>query len=308
MRIPTAAQLKVLKALQNQSVEVSAMLAEATLGQQRTGQSPPQSWYEEFHHRSVLREELTNAAHASGLPRAWTSHVRDRGDRGVRYRADLYLRTPEPIEWDRILTDLDADVQRIRGWAALDVAYQSSRAESDTAGMSRNLHTLRSRTAGVANLLGLTAEQGHRLWGTVDDWAQVSAESFEGVALEGIAQRWHHAARTDTTSYGLQATALARAGIRTDSAAALSSPTEFRDRIAAAFTAPQLLFRAAGNTGNDIEAAIGATNLSYNLDHPNAADTDAPLFSDQNLSHAFDPELVGAEHVVATPHWQEPGL
>ncbi|MGV9822957.1 hypothetical protein [Nocardia xishanensis] len=303
MRAPTRAQVKVLKALQNQSVLVGAMLATATEHQQQTGQRPPRSWYAEFHDRAVARDALAEAAFAGGVPREWIDHVRERGGRGVGWRAELYLRTPEPVDWDRVLTHLNADVQRLREWTALHASGRPDGAGNPpglATGMARNLHVLWARTTGVANLLGLTASHGRELWGSIEDWVAESAATLDGLPAEGVAQRWQQAARTDTTSYALQATALTEAGIATGTSPAMPSHADIAAPTRAVLTVAQPLFRAA--PGADIEATIEAASLTYDSE----PDTTSAVFSDPAATHAWSPELVEATEIVMAPQWQEP--
>ncbi|MFX0574666.1 hypothetical protein [Nocardia nepalensis] len=283
MIAPTRAQVKVLKTLQNQTVFLNAMVAEATQAQQQSGQRPPPSWFEDYHHRAVVREELTNAAHAGGVPRAWIDHVRERGDRGLTWRADLYLRTPAALDWDPILGTLTTDAQRLCEWSALEVAYGPIGPATDPGvafDFDRNLAALRARTAGIANLLGLTAEQGHELWGATSDWAQAGVAMLDGVPVDGLVQRWRAAAHTDIGAYGLQAAALASAGITIDSAAALPPPEELASAIGAMYVPPHTLFRSAATTGHDINAAIGAANLTYSADAAGRTGIEPAVFSD----------------------------
>ncbi|WP_406279360.1 hypothetical protein OH799_11850 [Nocardia sp. NBC_00881] len=307
MKAPTRAQVKVLKSLQNRSVIVTSMLAEATRHQQQTGHRPPQSWYENFHDHAILREELTNATHAAGVPRAWIDHVRERGQRGVSWRADLYLRTPDAVDWNQVLSSLDVDVQRLREWTALAAAYGpiGARAEiSVAAGFDRNLRVLRSRTAGVANLLGLSVEQGDQLWGTESDWVAAGMAMVDGVPVEGVAQRWRQAARTDTRVYALQATALADAGIAIDTAVALPSHEQLGPPISAALTPLQPLFQSAATPGEEIETAIGAANLTDNADTDAEIAIGAPTFSDAPGTDPWTSYPSPSDVPAAPPIWQ----
>ncbi|MFF0528691.1 hypothetical protein ACFYT3_09890 [Nocardia amikacinitolerans] len=272
-------QVKVLENVQNQSVLLRALHATATEHQQRTGQRPRPSWYAEFHHHSVAREALSEAPLAAAVPRAWIDHVRERGERGITWHPDLYLRAPEPIEWDRILDGLDRDVQRLREWTALAAAHPQP-GNTHEAGLDANLHALHTRTVGVANLFGLTTGQGRQLWGTAQDWVQASVAMLDGVSAEGIAQPWQHAVRTDTSSYALQATALAEAGIPIDTAAALPRLETLRARVGAAVQPPQPLFQPARSAAEQIEAAVDAANLTYSAEFGLESAAAPPVFSD----------------------------
>ncbi|MEU2032567.1 hypothetical protein [Nocardia amamiensis] len=144
-----------------------------------------------------------------------------------------------------------------RGYRQINPATETGVATD----FDRTLRALRTRTAGVANLLGLTAEQAQQLWGTTSDWVQAGHTTLDGVPAERLVQRWQAAAHTDNSAYALQATALAAAGITIDTAAALPAHEDLAPRLGAALTLPQPLFRSAA-TGADIDTAISAANLT----------------------------------------------
>ncbi|MFI5540712.1 hypothetical protein ACIA5H_30395 [Nocardia sp. NPDC051900] len=294
MRAPTREQAAVLKALQNQTVFLNRMVATATERQHKTGQNPPQSWYEDYQGRAILREALIDAAHAGGAPRVWIEHVRERGDRGTHWRADLYLREPEPTDWGRVLGDLYADVQRLGAWTALHAAYEQITPNSDTttiAEVEANLRAMRYRTAGVANLLGLTREEGRALWDDAGEWADAAIMSVDGLLAEQVVQRWQQIARVDTSSYALQATALNNAGIRIDTAAALCTHEELVTAITEGLTLPPALFKSAGTTGTDIDAAVDAAIRPGAAVHDTETDPLTALFSHAASTQAwvYDP-------------------
>ncbi|WP_433620927.1 hypothetical protein [Nocardia sp. CA-120079] len=303
MITPTRSQVQVLRSLQTQSMIVTTMLAEAAQYEQHSGQRPPPSWFEVFHNRATLREALSDAAVAGGVPRAWVDHVRERGNRAMRWNPDLYLRTPEPLNWDEILGGLDAHVQRLREWTAL-AAYSPIATPAEDAASARfddNLRALRARTAGVANLLGIDAQQAHELWGTEADWVATGVAMLDGVSVEGLAQRWHHVARTDTRSDALQARALAEAGIAIDTAVALPSHEALHSAIGAALTPPTPLFLSAATPGADIDAAVDAANPTWSADAETVMDT--PIFSDSAGSEPWSAAQIDV--AAATPMWRE---
>ncbi|WP_249645239.1 hypothetical protein [Nocardia sputi] len=309
MRAPTRAQAAVLKALQNQTVFLNRMVANATERQQQTGQTPPQSWYEDYQGRALVREALIDAASAGGVPRVWIEHVRERGDRGTHWRADLYLRTPEPADWDRVLGDLSADVHQLREWTAVHTANDRINPASDAttvAEVEGNLHALRSRTAAVANLLGLTSEEGHDLWGNTEEWAHAALASVDGLPAEQVIQRWQQIARTDTRSYALQAIALNNAGIPTATAAALCDHDELVHAITTGLTLPPPLFRSADTTGADIDAAVDAAIPTGAAVHDTETDRATAVFSHAVGTEAWvndpttDPE-------IGVPEFSSPG-
>ncbi|WP_327100309.1 hypothetical protein OIE68_16965 [Nocardia vinacea] len=304
MITPTRPQVQVLRSLQIQSVIVTTMLAEAAQYEQHSGQRPPPSWFEVFHNRATLREALSDVALAGGVPRAWVDHVRERGDRAMRWNPDLYLRTPEPLNWDEILGGLDTQVQRLREWTALSAAYSPIAARTEDGSSARfdhNLQVLRARTAGVANLLGVNTEQAHQLWGAEGDWVAAGVAMLDGVPVEGLAQRWHQVARTDTRTDALQARALAEAGIAIDAAVALPSHEALKSAISAALTPPTPLFLSAATAGAAIDAAVDAASPIYSADAETVMD--APIFSDSTGTEPWSAAQIDV--AAAAPMWQE---
>lgn len=304
MITPTRPQTQVLRSLQNQSTTVTTLLAEAARHERHSGQRPPPSWYEVFHHHATLREALSDVALAGGVPRAWGDHVHERGNRAMRWNPDLSLRTPEPLNWDEILSGLDAHVQRLREWTALAAAYSPLTAPAEDAASARFDDTprvLQARTAGVANLLGINAEQAHELWGTEGDWVAAGVAMLDGVSVDGLAQRWHHVARTDTRTDALQARALAEAGIAIDTAVAQPSHEALESAIGAALTPPTPLFLSAATPGADIDATVDAASPTYSADTETVMDT--PIFSD---SASIEPwSAAQIDGAAAAPMWQE---
>ncbi|WP_040713688.1 MULTISPECIES: hypothetical protein [Nocardia] len=227
MITPTRAQTRVLAAVQNSSRALADLLTEA----QGIDGAPSPQWFGAYQRHALGRENLLTAATAGAVPAEWLDQARARGDRGIGWRKELYLVRPGPIDWDRVLGGLGQDVARIQEWAALDTAYRQLHAHTPTA-VSASLRTntvaLYMRTAGVANLLGLTADQATELWGELDDWAAAGAATLEGVAAEQIRHRWHTAADTDTSGWTAQATALAAAGVDTETSPALPAPEALR--------------------------------------------------------------------------------
>ncbi|MFI6779214.1 hypothetical protein [Nocardia sp. NPDC050412] len=306
MITPTRPQARVLWSLQNESVAVATMLAEATQHQQHSGQRPPPSWFEVFHHCATLREALSDVALSCGVPRAPVDHIRECGDRAVRWSPDLYLRTVEPLYWDEILGGLDTQVQRLCDWTALAAACSRIAARTEDAASARldhNLRRLRARTAGVANLLGVDAEQVHQLWGTEGDWVAAGVAMLDAVAVEGLAQRWHQVARTDSGTDALQARGLAEAGIAIDTAVALPSRETLEPAISAALTPTTPLFRPAATPGAAIDTAVDAANPT------NSADVEtvmaAPIFSDSAGTDTWSSDLASSDIPAVAPMWQE---
>ncbi|MGW6332176.1 hypothetical protein [Nocardia rhamnosiphila] len=277
MKTPTPAQTAVLNTLHGQSAAIAGMLAEATRHQQRTGTQPLTSWYEDFHGRSVLREALTDAAHAAALPRAWIDHARACGDNGQPWHDPATLPDPEPADLDRVLGDLTTDAQRLRDWVALDAIYSrldTSRGAHRGTRFDRNLHALHYRTNAVANLLGLTDEHGTLLWGTGQDWITDATQTLNTLSADQLADRWRAATRTDLRSYSLQAVALAEAEIPMGTSPALPDLDHVRHTLATTDLPRELHLSA----GADIDAAIHAT--ASDLDpHVSGSGVQPPIFS-----------------------------
>lgn len=215
---PTPAQAKVLRWLQNQTVTAREMRIRETEHEQ-FGEPPAPRVYQKMHRNAVLRHELQNAALAGGVPRTWLAHVRERAGKGMRWRPDLYLRIPEPVDRDHLLAALTTDVHRLRQHIATAVGYGHIGAvrEAGTAtAFDRNLRALWNRTAAVTALLTTDAREIGRVWGRTLDWKTTVASTLATTGPNTLVQRWRSLAREDTSSYKQQAEVLAAAGITTD--------------------------------------------------------------------------------------------
>ncbi|WP_280505055.1 hypothetical protein [Nocardia farcinica] len=226
----TLAQTRVLTAVHNHSATIAEMLGRAA-----TFAGPaPHAWLVAYHHHALARADLATAATAGGVPQVWIDHVQSLAERGIVWSPKSSLRAPGRTDWDRILTDLTTEVARIREWEALDVAYhrlEHPTGNTTSAGLRTGLEAVRMRTAGVANLLGVTADLSVELWGDVSDWARYAAVTLDAVPAEQIIHRWQATTITDTRAYAGQATALAAAGIPVDAAAALPPTEDLRAAI-----------------------------------------------------------------------------
>ncbi|GAA5104783.1 hypothetical protein [Nocardia iowensis] len=281
MSKPTPAQRHVLKALQNRAVELTAMINTANQRIADTGQRPPPSWFEDYHGVAILHDALEKAAYAGGVPQAWIDHVRERGRNGITWRADLGLRAGEPLDLDRVLGELTADVQLLQDWTVFDIARRTinpSPGPPASGDLEANLRALRARTHGIANLLGLDAELGEQLWGTTADWAHAGAALVDGLSAEAVINRWTIAAYTDTRRYALQAIALGTAGIVTDTAEALPSAQNLATAISSALPPVQPQFRAATD-GAAIDSALTAAEPVSTAGAGVETRTGPPLFS-----------------------------
>ncbi|MFE9575311.1 hypothetical protein ACFYO1_02910 [Nocardia sp. NPDC006044] len=263
MNKPTPAQRKVLKALQNRAVELTAMTNEANQRTAETGERPPWSWAKDYLDHANLREALEKAACAGGVPKTWIDHVRERGERGITWRANLPLRPAEPLDLDRILGDLVADVQRLQEWTALDTAQRMVRPAPEPTVpdfVERNRHALRAlraRTNGVANLLELDSELGEQLWGTPADFAAAAAKWATGLSVDRLPNLLHNAAYTGTRDYAQQAVALGAAGIVIDTADAVASAERLAVAIESLLPREERPFNEATD-GVEIASAVAA--------------------------------------------------
>ncbi|VFA96282.1 hypothetical protein [Nocardia cyriacigeorgica] len=241
---PTRIQARLLQVLQNETVAATEALRTADEHYRRTGARPGQAWFDDHEQRMLLRHALEGAAHAAGIPQAWLDHVRERGDRGVRWRADLSLREPEQPDWDTVLGDLVADVARIRDWSALAALHPHTpdTAEADPrTRLARNLNALVTRTAGVVNLLGIDDTIAADLWGTHADLVDTGARQLTGIDATELQRRLHVAASSDTSTYLLQAQVLEVTRIPTNTAPGLPPPLQLGTDILTALgtDAPQ---------------------------------------------------------------------
>ncbi|WP_157101352.1 hypothetical protein [Nocardia shimofusensis] len=266
---PTDAQARVLKALHNHTVAITEMLSETT----DYAEPAPHAWLVTYHHHAIARADLATAATAGGVPQAWIDHVQTLGERGTTWTPKSPLPNPGATDWDQILTDLTTDVARIQEWEALDAAYhrlEHPTGDTASAGLRTGLEAVRMRTAGVANLLGLTTDLSVELWGDVSDWARYAAAKLDAVPAEQIIHRWHAAAATDTRAYAGQATALASdAGIPVDAAAAIPPTRDLRAAIHTELSNIHAQFVSAGSSiSSAVEAAItppgsGSTEMVF---------------------------------------------
>ncbi|MEU1950829.1 hypothetical protein [Nocardia rhamnosiphila] len=218
--LPTPAQAKVLRWLQNQTVTAREMRMRET-ERERFGEPPAPLVYQKLHRNAVQRQELQNAALAGGVSQTWLDHVRERAGKGIRWRPDLYLRVPDPpVDRDHLLAALTTDVHRLRQHIATAVGYGHIGAvrEAGTAtAFNRNLRALWTRTAAVTALLTTDTEETRKVWGRLPDWKNTVTSTLATTGPGVLAQRWRSLARENTSSYKQQADVLAAAGITTDS-------------------------------------------------------------------------------------------
>ncbi|WP_249643840.1 hypothetical protein [Nocardia sputi] len=277
--LPTPAQAKVLRWLQNQTVTARQMRMRET-ERERFGEPPAPRMYQKMHRNAVLRHELQNAALAGGVPQTWLDHVRERAGKGRRWSPDLYLRMPEPpVDRDHLLAALTTDALRLRQHIATAVGYGHIGAvrEAGTAtAFDRNLRALWTRTAAVTALLTSDTTEIRRVWGRTPDWKTAVASTLASTGPEILAQRWRSLAREDTSSYKQQAEVLAAAGITTDNQP-IPAPATLIPQLRTLHHCEQLLSQNQGQyPGRAMDAAIDAMD-SPGVDEPHQASaTDRP--------------------------------
>ncbi|WP_280215820.1 hypothetical protein [Nocardia cyriacigeorgica] len=314
---PTRLQARLLQMLQNETVAATEALRTADERYRRTGVRPDEEWYGDHEQRALLRQALEGAAHAAGIPQAWLDHVRERGDRGVRWRADLSLREPEQPDWDTVLGDLVADVARIRDWSALAALHPHTPdlAETDPrTRLARNLNALVTRTAGVVNLLGVDDTIAADLWGTHTDLVATGAHQLTGIDATELHRRLHTAAHSDTSIYLLQAQVLEITRIPTNTAPGLPPPRQLGTDIITALgadaprpaqhSAPTVtLDNAAGLPGRRAGSpTFRAATQGENLELPPSSSPGAvevPAFSD--AQRAAEGTAIDAAVTAAAP-------
>jgi len=263
MDTPTRAQCTILRAIQNKSVTAGQHLEQMRLRRQMAGEVSLPLWAEQFWKRAMVGH-LEDAAVAGGIPQAWIDHVIERGQRGVRWDPDHYLRVPKPINRGQILHNLSQDVQEIHDMAAVAAVYGEIglAAEPGTAsGFNRNMRSLWRRTVAVTQVLEITGPEAEQLWQT-HEWVHTAASNIVTTPRTELDQRWRTGARADTKTYVLQADALRGIGITADSARhPPPTPEQMTAQVRAALaadTAQQAAEPGLNGPGADIADAIDA--------------------------------------------------
>lgn len=265
---PTRTQLKLLKAVHKHAVAVGQIQRQAKLQQLRTGQPPPSSWYEDFHGRGVLRHELANAARAAGIPAEWIAQCETRGELRQPWTNRLHWREPATVaDRTQVLASLEREVRTFQDRVAVLAVHgeRAARSEVGTAQMvDRRLRVMRQWLGGLAGTLDITADEADRLWGP-SSW-NAAADSVRAADTDSLDQRWRRFARTDLTSYGLQAKALMAAGFDVD---AIGMPTldAMTGVVAAHLSNTAGEVPGAVATGSRISRAIDAAGIGKATDH-----------------------------------------
>lgn len=211
---PTRIQMKVLKAVHKHAAMARVMQDRAVAQEKATGQARPNSWYEDFHGRALLRQQLENAAAAAAIPTVWIEQCRERGDLGMRWRADLHWREPARIPRNQYLAELEGQVRHLQGMAAVAAVYGEigARAEVGTAQLfDRKLRVLAQHVRAIASVLTISAEEADRLWGE-HTWEAATA-TVRDLDAAALGERWRGYSGIYTTDLALQAKALGEVGL-----------------------------------------------------------------------------------------------
>ncbi|MFB8004883.1 hypothetical protein [Nocardia sp. NPDC056000] len=214
MNKPNRIQARVLKAVHDQAAIARLMQDRANALQDITGDPLPTSWFDDFHARGVLRQALENVAADAGIPSAWVEQCRQRGELGMRWRADLHWRDTKVVDRDQLLNKLEAHVRHAQDMAAIATVYgeRGARAEVGTAQLfDRGLRLLSYRINAVAHVLGVSEREADRLWGA-QSWSG-AADSVRDGDIDAFVQRWRAHGRSIADEVVLQAKALDTAGV-----------------------------------------------------------------------------------------------
>ncbi|MFE3757932.1 hypothetical protein ACFXO9_26795 [Nocardia tengchongensis] len=271
---PTRMQMKVLKAVHTQAAMARVMQDRAKARQQATGHPPPSSWFEDFHGHALLRQQLENAAAAAAIPAAWVEQCRQRGDLGIRWRADLHWREPDSVDRELSLAELARQVRHVQGIAGIAATYseRGARAEVGTAQLfDRKLRVLAQHARAIASVLDISSHEADRLWGR-HTWASV-AENVRGLEDAALAARWRAHANANTTNFALQAKALGYAGLPPETGLwAQFDPAHMVDEIRTRLSARTSQQGSTPQPGTQITEAIDVAGID--------ADTNTPLDTD----------------------------
>ncbi|MGW5569854.1 hypothetical protein ACWEVD_01530 [Nocardia thailandica] len=214
MSKPTPQQRKVLSALQNQAASLHTMLTR----QADHGGTPSTAWQRSYDNRASQHHALATAALAGGLPMEWIDHVRERGQKAMRWRAGAFLRPAEPVDRDALLHRLDGEACVLAVGIGVHAHYRhrdTVRAASEmgtTHAVERNLRLAAQRIALVAGLLQLDPAEAEKLW-TGTRLLDIAATATADLSVTDLRERWRDMANTDINLVRREATALADAGI-----------------------------------------------------------------------------------------------
>ncbi|MFE2999738.1 hypothetical protein ACFXG4_32655 [Nocardia sp. NPDC059246] len=275
---PTPVQMKVLKAVHNQAAMARLMQDRANAREQTTGQARPTSWYEDFHGHALLRQQLENAAAAAAIPTAWIDQCRERGDRGMRWRADLHWREPAPIPRHHFVAELEGQVRHLQGMAAVAAIYGEvgARAEVGTAQLfDRKLRVLAQHARAIASVLTISAAEGDRLWGA-HTW-DAAATTVRDLNTAELGKRWRGYAGIYTTDLALQTKALGDVGLPAEGGVwERMTPAHMIDEIRTRLSATPHQPGADAPPGTQITEAIEVAGIPDGVDTPLDVDTSVP--------------------------------
>ncbi|MGW5312043.1 hypothetical protein ACWEQ0_19460 [Nocardia thailandica] len=148
----------------------------------------------------------------------WIDHVRERGQKGLRWRAGAFLRPAEPVDRDTLLHRLDGEVCVLAVGIGVHAHYRDRdpvRAASEmgtTHAVERNLRLASQRLGLLAGLLQLDTAEADKLWGGTR-LLDIAATATAHLPVTDLRERWRDMADTDITLARREATALADAGI-----------------------------------------------------------------------------------------------
>ncbi|MEU6585895.1 hypothetical protein [Nocardia sp. NPDC046763] len=272
---PTRMQMKVLKAVHNQAAMARLMQDRANVQEQTTGQARPNSWYEDFHGHALLRQQLENAAAAAAIPHAWIEQCRERGDLGMRWRADLHWREPVLIPRNQFLAELEGQVRHLQGMAAVAATYGEigARAEVGTAQLfDRKLRVLAQHARAIASVLTISAEEADRLWGE-HTW-DVATATVRDLDASALGKRWRGYAGIYTTDLALQAKALGDVGLPPESGVwERMTPAHMIEEVRTRLSATPREPGVDSPSGTQIGEAIEVAGIPIEVDTPLDVDT-----------------------------------
>ncbi|WP_280378187.1 hypothetical protein [Nocardia wallacei] len=270
---PTRVQAKVLKAIHNHAAQIHRTVARAERESARTSASPPPQWYRDLADRVRVQEALEAAVLSAGMPPEWVGQVRERGELGMTWRAQLHWRTTAPVDRQAVARWLRAEIERVQDLAALAAAYgeRGAHAEPGTASLfDRELRRSGDRVAVLTAVFEPLDTEAEQLWGQ-HTWS-AAADSVRHADLSELAERWRAHVRADTTTSTQQATALAAARLTGDLAAEPTpAPDQMVDRIRGLLTRDPV--PAAPGTGHRIAAAIDVAALTTGTESDTATPT-----------------------------------
>ncbi|MBF6212178.1 hypothetical protein IU487_14165 [Nocardia puris] len=279
MKDATAVHKRVLKALQNQAADSQNLLN----AQRASGTEATPEWTQDFQARAMLHSELGAAAIAGGVPVEWVDQARERGTKGIRWSANLFLRRHAPVDREALIDNLCTDIDHLARFTGIHAAYRPLAAahNSETGSVDDVLNTLWRRSAQVGVLLRIGADEARQLW-SPNTWIEKAASAAAGLTDAELAHVWLAIAATDISSCAVQARALAAGRIEPDPVIAPPEPAAVLDVLGD--NRPRVIGLFSHAPGAQIDAAISATEASaHHLD--NDGWTTQPEFSDPRTNY-----------------------